>query len=567
MSASNEVVARTRLVYPIMIGLVKGAIVMGVALLAGAQMGTTLIVASVVVALLASAAVEIHHRTAISTPREELRSVIRTTVADGDLSRRAISRGPLKPLADDYNALMASFLGIISRVIFNAKQVDASAKKLIANSTNMVTGSEQQHSSATSAAAAASAMADGISAIKANTDQTSQIAEAALENSARGARIVREASTEIVRLAQSVENSAVVVSALGERSDAISAIVNTIHEIADQTNLLALNAAIEAARAGEQGRGFAVVADEVRKLAERTTAATSEIGTLISAIQNEIQSAISAIREGSSQARTGANLANQAAEALTDINRGAEETLTKVRLIADTMAEQTQQANHIADQARGIIEMAERNTLGARSTLSEASQLNYLATNLDEIGTVFKLGASGEESRAIHERMPSVVQQVCADVTKAFNDAVDRGAIKLEDFFDENYTPIPNTKPQKFHTKFDALTDSILPPITEPWLDRTKDAAFITCGDRNGYIPTHNKKFCQPLTGDEKKDMVGNRTKRLFTDVVAKRGGTHQQPFLIQTYRRDTGEIMHDISAPIFIKGRHWGCVRIGYKA
>ena len=87
----------------------------------------------------------------------------------------------------------------------------------------------------------------------------------------------------------------------------------------------------------------------------------------------------------------------------------------------------------------------------------------------------------------------------------------------------------------------------------------------IAC-DQGGYVPTHNRKFSQPLTGDEKVDFVNNRTKRMFDDPVGKRCGDHTQPFLLQTYRRDTGEIMHDISAPVMVKGRHWGGFRIGYK-
>jgi methyl-accepting chemotaxis protein len=144
--------------------------------------------------------------------------------------------------------------------------------------------------------------------------------------------------------------------------------------------------------------------------------------------------------------------------------------------------------------------------------------------------------------------------------------AIDRGELKLEDLFDQNYAPIPNTKPQKFHTRYDSVADKLLPPLQEALLDRNPALSFAISCDTNGYVPTHNRRYTQPLTGDEAKDMAGNRTKRIFSDTVGKRCGSHEAPFLLQTYRRDTGEIMHDISAPVYVKGRHWGGFRIGYR-
>ena len=399
-----------------------------------------------------------------------------------------------------------------------------------------------------------------------HAEETARIALAARENSARGAAIVHDAAAEIERIASSVEQSAQVVAALGERSAQISGIVKVIHDIADQTNLLALNAAIEAARAGEQGRGFAVVADEVRKLAERTTAATSQISSVIAAIQAETSHAITTIKAGSLQAANGSQLANQAADALRQINEGAQETLDKVSVIARTMHEQSQKTHTIAEHVTNIMGLADRNAQCSKNTLAEANQLDYLAMNLEEIGSIFKLGVAGEQALKVHERMPGIVQGISKAMSKAISDAVDHGQIKLDDLFDTNYVPIANTKPQKFHTKFDGFCDKLLPAIQEAVLDGNKEVAYAIACDRRGYVPTHNNRFCQPLTGDEKKDFVGNRTKRVFGDPVGKRCGDHELPFLLQTYRRDTGEIIHDISAPVYVKCRHWGGVRIGYR-
>jgi methyl-accepting chemotaxis protein len=378
--------------------------------------------------------------------------------------------------------------------------------------------------------------------------------------------IVQNASAEMERISTSVTQSAQVVYALGERSKAISGIVQTIREIADQTNLLALNAAIEAARAGEQGRGFAVVADEVRKLAERTAKATGEISQMIGAIQGETQSAILSIEAGTGQAKNGADLAQQAASSLERINSGARVTMEKVDAIASAVAQQSQTGHAIAEHLTNIMEMAETNSAAAEKALSEASQLDYLAANLKEIGNVFKLGPAGDKAVETHARMPEIVQRTALTISQMLDKAVDSGRIKVEDLFDSKYQAIPNTKPAKFKTRFDDFTDQVLTPVQEQLLDQNKWVVYgITC-DRKGYVPTHNRKFSQALTGNEKVDFVNNRTKRLFDDPVGRRCGDHEQPFLLQTYRRDTGEIMHDISAPVYVKGRHWGGFRIGYK-
>jgi methyl-accepting chemotaxis protein len=548
-------------------GLVVAGAGLGGVYLAGGNATAGVIVFYVVLGLAVMVVPGLMVASSLGRPLEEMRQSISDTRNDGDLTRRVeVSSGAIEPAASAYNDLLSAFHGITTRIVFNAGQVATMADKLITEAESTARGSQEQNDAAEAAAEAVAEMAGGMNEVAGNAEETARIALQAQEHSTRGAQIVDQASAEIERIARSVEQSAQVVATLGERTEAISGIARTIHEIADQTNLLALNAAIEAARAGEQGRGFAVVADEVRKLAERTSAATGEITAMIAAIQSETKSAIATIRDGSTQARNGAQLARQAADALELINQGAQETTQKVDLIARAAQAQAARTGEVAELVTNIMALADRNSEGASHTLEEARQLDYLATNLQEVGTIFKLGRRGEEALALHARMPEVVQAAATAIGRLFESAIDRGELKLDDAFDESYVPIPNTKPQKFHTRFDSLADRLLPAVQEPLLETQREITYAIACDTHGYVPTHNKCFTQPLTGDEKKDTLGNRSKRVFSDVVGKRCGTHEAPFLLQTYRRDTGEIMHDISAPIYVKGRHWGGFRIGYR-
>ncbi|MCB1890217.1 MAG: methyl-accepting chemotaxis protein [Rhodocyclaceae bacterium] len=530
--------------------------------------GAGLYAPAAVTAVIAGLAAHLLIRGVYVQPLKAMAGAILTMQRDGDLTIRvAEDNGGTGLVGTQLNLLIESVQGIVGKVIYDARRVGEAADQLSRHAESVADGSSRQKVAAEEMVRAMDEMRQGVEAVADHARSTSENAEEAQTLSGEGVKIVHDASSEIERIARSVEESAQLIGALGARSDEISGIVNVIREIADQTNLLALNAAIEAARAGEQGRGFAVVADEVRKLAERTATATSEITTLITAIQDETQGAISSIRAGSEQAHAGAQLARKAADSLELISQGASRTMESVAAISSAIDQQGRESNVVSGHVEQIMAMVGTNTHGAQETLSEAHQLESLAINLQEVSKVFKLGSTGEKAMSMHGKMPDIVKLASAEIGKLLESAIQNGQIDEKGLFEEHYEPIPNTKPQKFRTRFDQLTDKLFPKIQEGLLNEHPDLVYAIGCDQRGYVPTHNNRFAQPLTGDYDKDFVGNRTKRKFDDPVGRQCGKHTLPFLIQTYRRDTGEIMHDISAPVFVKGRHWGGFRIGYRA
>ena len=486
----------------------------------------------------------------------------------GNLAERAFEgAGPVGECGRQFNLFISTFQGIIGKVIFDAQRVASTAETLGAHAAQTAAGSSQQRIASNHLTTAIDQMIESVKIMAGHAESTSENAQEAHRLSREGTQIVTEASAAISRTNQSVAESARVITELGQRTETISGIIKVIREIADQTNLLALNAAIEAARAGEQGRGFAVVADEVRKLAERTSSATNEIGEMIKAIQLEARAAVEATIQGRDQASAGAELADKAAESLSRIDLGAQETMVKVDSIASAVMEQGREADKVKGHVQDIMAMVERNSEGASQTLSEAERLNSLAANLHEISNVFLLGPAGEAAMQIHQRMPDLVTSAAKEAGRLLEQAVASGQISEEKLFEREYRPIPNTRPQKYSSSFDSLTDKIMPALQERILANDQALVLACLVDENGYLPTHNKRYNQPLTGDYDTDLVNNRSKRIFDDPVGKRCGAHQLPFLVQTYRRDTGEVMHDISAPVFVNGRQWGGFRIGYRA
>ena len=173
---------------------------------------------------------------------------------------------------------------------------------------------------------------------------------------------------------------------------------------------------------------------------------------------------------------------------------------------------------------------------------------------------------AAETLSPLDQKARSLAGQCAAEIVEQFNLLLTSGKLTMPQLFDTFYIPIPGTDPQKFHTQYDRLTDGILQPILDKYLASDSRFVFVVAVDRNGYLPTHNTKYSQPLTGNSDHDAKWNRAKRIFDDRTGLAAARNTKPFLLQRYSRDTGETMSDLSVPIFIQGEHWGAVRIGYR-
>ncbi|MEW6313829.1 MAG: methyl-accepting chemotaxis protein [Pseudomonadota bacterium] len=325
-------------------------------------------------------------------PAQDLRAAMTQMQADGDLTRRVkvSSNDEIGQTAAAFNALAENFQGIVRQVHDYAGQVSSAAAELSATANHVAASSHKQSEAAAATAVAVEQVTASIGQVADGTHETVEISNKAKDLSVSGQEVVNHAAEEMMHIAEAVNQSTNLITSLGQRSHEISSIVQVIKEIADQTNLLALNAAIEAARAGEQGRGFSVVADEVRKLAERTGTATAEISGMIEMFRNEIGTAVSSMEGGSVQVRNGVALANEAAQALAQINQGADATLARIEVMAAAAREQSASSHKIAASVEHIARIAGENSAAIDKTTAASQQLEQLAARLKQTVDKFK---------------------------------------------------------------------------------------------------------------------------------------------------------------------------------
>lgn len=311
-------------------------------------------------------------------------------VAAGDLTA-SVSNAPSDSLLGALDNMVRTLRGLIGEINSGANQLVDNAEQIKHASEEVAIAAERQADATSAMAAAIEELTVSSNHISDSARETEHDSHEAMSLAAQGSERVEEATLAIKNIASTATEVSARIHALEERATQVSSIANVIKDIAGQTNLLALNAAIEAARAGEQGRGFAVVADEVRKLAERTSLATTEIEQMISGIQGETVDAVSAMNTALPEVERGVELAAYASDSLRSIEAGAHRTLDRVGEVASATREQSAASTSIAQRVEDIAQMVDQTTATIRGTADSAGHLECIALNLKQQISRFKI--------------------------------------------------------------------------------------------------------------------------------------------------------------------------------
>lgn len=302
-------------------------------------------------------------------------------VAGGDLTAEVGNR-PEGSLLHALGSMVAALRELVKEINAGANHVVQNAEQISLASREVSIAAEHQSDATSAMAAAIEELTVSSNHISASASETEQDSRSAMSEAGEGCQRVEQATKAIQKIATTVAEASRQIHELEDRTKQVSSIANVIKDIAGQTNLLALNAAIEAARAGEQGRGFAVVADEVRKLAERTSSATIEIEQMIVGIQHDTLGAVSSMNSALPEVKHGVELAASASDSLRSIEAGASRTLGRVREVADATREQSAVSTSIAQRVETIAQMVEETSSTIRGTAETANQLELVAQGL-----------------------------------------------------------------------------------------------------------------------------------------------------------------------------------------
>lgn len=367
-------------------------------------------------------------------------------------------------------------------------------------------------------------------------------------------QVTHQSQGSVRQARQAVESVGHEVAGVVDTLRDVSAAAQQIAQIALQTRLVAFNASVEASRAGEAGRGFSVVADAVKDLSTQVESTSKAIMSTVANLDKRIQTLEQDIRwDGSAQGKTqgGFQVALQAVE-------------QGVSRIHEAASQSTAMSAGINDQAATMACEVRQTQTALGHAMKRSEVVLGVSEKLMEV--IASCGVQTADTPYIE-----LACQVAAQLSTVLEQAVADGRITLTELFDEHYQAVAGSNPPQVMARFNALTDRSFPPLQEAGKEALPNVVFCIGVDRNGYIPTHNRQYCQEQRpGDVVWNTANSRWRRIFNDRTGLASARNERPFLLQTYRRDMGGgqyvMLKEASAPIVVNGRHWGGLRLAYK-
>ncbi len=483
---------------------------------------------------------------------------ITTTIQGGDFSQdiQLDSHDEIRRLADGYNRFASEIRAILDQSKRLGLSIAVGSTRTTKLAADSVLDAKAQGELSERITHTSQEVAEAVGDISRVTGHVRDSTLANLE-SARMTRVeLLEADAGMATTNQRLVDFQQLVAHLSERSERISDVVQLIEGVSSQTQLLALNASIEAAHAGEAGKGFAVVADEVRKLSESVGQAADEISQNLGGMLQDVAQTSQGIQDITVDFRGTSAILSRASEHFAKLVLEFEENTSQLSGATAAVEGISGTSVEIHHQAKAIQSLS----LEAQQRLQDSTHLsgdmNRATEKLLELVSRFRTG-TGE--------LEPVIQRATLwrDAMQArIQELAERGI----NVFDRDYRPVANTNPQKFMTTYATAFGKELQPLFDE-ARKELGSIYAVALDTNGFLAIHHSGVSEPLTGDLKVDVVNSRHLKIYFNVeTEKRRSRNTEPFLFQTYMRDTGEILNDLSMPIHIQGKHWGAMVTGFK-
>ena len=478
---------------------------------------------------------------------------------EGDFSCNLplLSHDEFRQMAESYNRFADKMRQIIGEVRKASVSIARDAVRVKVRLDETAATTREQGNMTEVVFTASSEATKAIDEVSRSTQVISESTNTNLANARVSLNEMQDISERINTVGEKVLRFNQTVEDLSRRSESVNQFASLIREVSDQTNLLALNAAIEAARAGEAGRGFAVVADEVRKLAERVKTATTEITGNISAMLTQVQNTRAeneVINNDVQHTRdVVARSSNQFQGMVADFERTGEQLLQ----IAAAMEQLSVTNGQVHENVEMIHSLSNKVSSHMEDSSLRTAGLSESTEGVQELVSRFKIG------RGTFDTVVGKTRQF-RDKLKAALEEMNKAG---QDIFDTRYQAYGNSKPQRFRVSWGEEYTNRCQALLEEAFNDIPNCAYAVGVNVDGYLSSHNTKFSKPMTGDDKVDLLGNRCNRKFNNPAELRAASNSNSMLIRTYLRDTGEILCDIAMPIEINGRLWGNVRVGMPA